>query len=111
MTTKTTKATPEQTGTAPATPAGPAGRPDPLPEQQPWRSPEDAKGWRVVYRGTGQRREITSGLVLELTPEQRAWVGQRARAAGITPHAIIKQLIDEARAADGSAAPEDDHRG
>jgi hypothetical protein len=69
----------------------------------PWKSIEDASGWKTTYRGTGQARELTSSLVLELTPEQNAWIDGAAEAAGITPHAVLKQLIDKARTADGGA--------
>src|SRR3954452_68743 len=44
-----------------------ARRPDPVPEQQPWRSDADVKGWRTVYRGDGQPRPVASSVVVELT--------------------------------------------
>jgi hypothetical protein len=75
-------------------------RPDPVPEQQPWRSPQDAKGWRTIYRGTGQRRQLRSSVVLELTPAQNEWIDGAAEAAGLTPHEFLGKLIDDARTAD-----------
>jgi hypothetical protein len=44
-------------------------------------------------------------VVLDLTPEQWSWVGRRARTSRATPHAVIRQLIDAARADDDSAEP------
>ena len=77
---------------------------EPGPWDAPWRSTADASGWETTYRGTGQTREVTSSLVLELTSEQNAWLDRAAEAAGITPHAVLKRLIDEARTA-GAAPP------
>ena len=67
----------------------------------PWKSADDATGWTATYRGTGRAHEVTSSLVLELTPEQNEWIDRVAEATGITPHAVLKRLIDEARAAAG----------
>jgi hypothetical protein len=101
--------TSKQTHTAPATPTdqvtadGPtrrARRPDPVPEQQPWRSNADAKGWRTVYRGDGQPRPVASSVVVELTADQDEWLDDAAAAAGLTLHEFIGDLIENARRAD-----------
>ncbi|MDQ3701251.1 MAG: hypothetical protein M3442_10060 [Chloroflexota bacterium] len=76
-----------------------AGWPDPVPEQQPWHTPEDAKGWRTVYRGSGQPRQVKNSVVLDLSPEQWAWLQHAAAAAGLTPHDVLGKLVDDARAA------------
>lgn len=49
-------------------------------------------------------------LALDLTPAQWVWVCDRARALEITPHTIVKQLIDKARntTGDGPAVTRDD---
>jgi hypothetical protein len=91
-----------QDGDASATSTAPG---QPGPWDAPWHRKEDATGWETVYRGTGQRREVTNRVVLDLTPEQWSWVGRRARSARATPHAVIRQLIDAARAVDDSVEP------
>ncbi|MBI3969876.1 MAG: hypothetical protein HY332_01185 [Chloroflexi bacterium] len=101
MTTKNMQGTQHTSAAEKATPAKPGRKAaQPGPWDAPWHHKEDSTGWETVYRGTGQRREITSSLVLELTPEQNEWVDRAAEAGGVTPHAIIRQLIDDARAAD-----------
>ena len=77
---------------------------EPGPWDAPWKSGDDASGWETTYRGSGEPRAITSSLVLELTSEQNEWIDRAAEAAGITPHAVLKGLIDEARTADRGAA-------
>jgi hypothetical protein len=74
--------------------------PDPTPEQQPWLTDEDTKGWQTVYRGTGQRRQVRSSVVVELTPEQRAWLDRAGQASGLLRHQLIDKLIEDARLAD-----------
>jgi hypothetical protein len=78
----------------------------PGPWDAPWHRKEDSTGWETVYRGTGQRREVRNILALELTPEQWSWLDHRARDGRHTPHAVVKQLIDNARAAEASAPEE-----
>jgi len=73
---------------------------DPLPEQQPWRSPEDAAGWRTVYRGKGRRRVLANSVVLDLTPEQWAWLSRVAAERNLLVPELLDELIDAARAAD-----------
>jgi hypothetical protein len=102
-TTDTTRPKDGRTGAEPA--AARSGPPDPIPEQQPWRSPEDAKGWRTIYRGQGRRRQVRSSVVLELTPAQNEWIDGAAEAAGLTLHEFLGKLIDDARAADVARAP------
>ena len=103
MTAKDTKrpTTSSPANGAPRRSKKPAAKPGPW--DAPWKSTENASGWETTYRGTGEAREVTSSLVLELTPEQNAWIDGAAEAAGITPHAVLKQLIDRARNADGGA--------
>ena len=71
----------------------------------PWHRTEDANGWETVYRGTGQHRHVKHSLVLDLTPEQWAWACDAARVARVTPHTIVKQLIDSARAGREDSTP------
>jgi hypothetical protein len=101
MTTKQTKRI--SAGPSPAN--GTSRKPDAVPGSwdAPWQKPDDAAGWETTYRGSGQAREVTSSFVLELTPEQNEWIDRVAEAAGITPHAVLKRLIDEARSADHGA--------
>ena len=83
------------------TTGGPADAPSrsPAAEPQPWHTDEDAKGWRTVYRGTGQRRQVHTGVLVDLTPEQKAWIDGAAEATGLTLVGFIHKLIDDARAA------------
>jgi hypothetical protein len=76
------------------------GPPDPLPEQRPWLTEEDTRGWRTVYRGAGRRGQVRSSVVVELTPEQREWLDRTGRATGLLRHQLIAKLIDDARLAD-----------
>lgn len=78
--------------------------PDPQPEQQPWRTREDAQGWQVVYRGRGERRQVRSALVVELTGDQEDWLDETAEAAGVSPDDLLRQLIDQARQAQATNA-------
>jgi hypothetical protein len=77
------------------------GPPDPAREQEPWFTDEDAKGWRTVYRGTGERRQganrVRSSVVVPLTPEQNDWIERTAEASGLLAHELIARLIDDAR--------------
>ncbi|MGH2354341.1 MAG: hypothetical protein ACRDI2_08320 [Chloroflexota bacterium] len=90
-----TAATPAEVAAAPAEAGG--------PWDAPRHTKEDSKGWRTIYRGNGQRRQVKSVLELELTPEQDAWLDRVAEAAGLTPHALLSKLIDDARAAEDAA--------
>jgi hypothetical protein len=77
-----------------------AGPPDPVPEQRPWLTEEDTRGWRTVYRGAGRRGRVRSSVVVELTPAQREWLDRTGRATGLLRHQLIAKLIDDARLAD-----------
>ncbi|HEV8634324.1 MAG TPA: hypothetical protein VG370_08840 [Chloroflexota bacterium] len=85
--------------TTKSTRQAPAGRPDPVPEQRPWLTAEDAAGWRTAYVGDGRRREVKSRMVLELSDEQWDWLEEAAEAAGLDEFALVRKLIDDARAA------------
>ena len=93
------------TGAAPAEPpatdaATDAATDDPEPEQQPWLTPEDSRGWQRVYRGTGQKREVRNSLLLDLTPEQWTWLTRTAQKRGVIMHNVLGSLIEQARLAD-----------
>jgi hypothetical protein len=77
----------------------------PGPWDAPWHRKEDSAGWETVYRGAGRRRHVKNTLVLELSPEQWAWLGRRARASHLTPHAVLKELIDTVRIAEEATVP------
>jgi hypothetical protein len=85
------------------TPAKPTWGADPVPEQQPWRTPDDAKGWRRIYRGTGQKRQVKHSVVLDLTPEQWSWLNRAAGARDAVLHDFLSALIEEARLTDEAA--------
>lgn len=96
MTNPSTKSLPDATVPGAGTPAAPG---EPGAWDAPWERREDAAGWETVYRGRGQRRPVRSVLEVELSPEQRAWIGPAARAAGLTRTEFVHKLIEEARLA------------
>jgi macrodomain Ter protein organizer (MatP/YcbG family) len=81
----------------PEMPVKPAWGADPVPEQERWQTPEDARGWRRIYRGTGQKRRVQHSVVLDLTPEQWNWLNRTASARGAVLHDILSALIEDAR--------------
>src|SRR5437867_3596714 len=83
---------------APALSAKRAWVADPVPEQQPWRFPEDAQGWQRIYRGTGQRRQVKNSVVVDLAPPQWTWLNRAAATQGLSLHEFLSKLIDEAAA-------------
>jgi hypothetical protein len=112
MTTKTTSTTAVGGGDDPARVSRDpeqGGPPDPVPEQRPWLTEEDTNGWRTVYRGTKQRRQVRSSVLVELTPEQRAWLDRAGKATGLLRHQLIAKLIDDARRADAAEPVERAH--
>ena len=69
-------------------------------DPQPWNSPEDAKGWRVVARGSGRPGPMPKiRLVVDLDDAQSDWLRREAARTGSDYIAVVKQLIDEKLAA------------
>jgi hypothetical protein len=69
-------------------------------EPQPWRSPEDRRGWRVAGRGRGVGAPPpTITVEVALDAAQSEWVETAAERAGVDYESYIKSLIDAARAA------------
>ena len=75
-----------------------ARRPKPRPEQQPWRTPEDAAGWRSVARGRHHPLGPKIRLTVHLDDERSAWLDSEAERAGLGYSALVLRLLDEARA-------------
>ena len=73
-------------------------RPKARPEQEPWRTPEDAAGWRLTARGRHHPAGPKLRLTLHLDDERSAWLDREAEQAGIGYSAFLLRLIDEARA-------------
>ena len=86
-TTDTTRAPPP-----PTTPARPEH-----PEQQPWHTPEDAKGWRVLARGKRQPRRIAVSVMVEFDLDQSEWLSEEAERTGQDYDEIVKRLVDSQR--------------
>jgi hypothetical protein len=63
----------------------------------------DAKGWRRLYRGTGQTRQVKHSVVLDLTPEQWSWLTRAAGGRDAVLHDFLSALIEEARLTDEAA--------
>jgi hypothetical protein len=74
-------------------------------DPQPWHTDADTAGWRTVYRGTGQPRDVRSSVVVELSAEQESWLDTVAEARGLTLAELVGRLIEEARIASQAGAP------
>jgi hypothetical protein len=66
-------------------------------EQQPWRTPEDTKGWRVLARGKRQPRRIAVSVMVEFDLDQSEWLSQEAERTGQDYDEIVKRLVDARR--------------
>jgi hypothetical protein len=67
------------------------------PEQQPWHTPEDAKGWQVLARGKRQPRRIAVSVLVEFDHDQSEWLSQEAERTGQDYDEIVKRLVDAQR--------------
>ena len=85
---------------APALSAKRAWVADPVPEQQPWRFPEDAQGWQRIYRGTGQRRQVKNSVVVgQFAPTSgETSYFSMALTKGSTLTACVNQALEEMKA-------------
>ena len=71
-------------------------------EPQPWLTADDAKGWTVVARGkrrSGSALAPLTRVVLDLDAEQSDWLDREVERTGVGYGELLKQLIDEKRAA------------
>lgn len=73
-----------------------------LPFPRPWRTPEDARGWRVAARGRDWPAlpEADVELAVPLSPDDYVWVARRAAAARLRPSAFVARLVAAARSED-----------
>lgn len=71
----------------------------PRPEQQPWLTPEEARGWRVVARGKRQPRRTAVSVMVDFDLDQSDWLSREAGRTGQHFDDIIKRLVDTERAA------------
>ena len=74
------------------------------PFPQPWRTPEDARGWRTVARGRKWPARPDAAVELEvvLPPDDYVWLARRSIKAGMRPSEYLAQLVAE-------ACSQDDH--
>lgn len=69
------------------------------PDPQPWRSPEDRKGWRTLprpRRGAGELPLI--GVEVEFDRAQSEWLRREAARTGLDYVELVRRLVDEVRA-------------
>ncbi|MBI3970737.1 MAG: hypothetical protein HY332_05560 [Chloroflexi bacterium] len=79
-------------------------------EPQPWRSAEDAKGWKVIARGRrrpGGAPVPLIRLTMHLDAAQSEWLRQEAERTGLGYDELMLKLLDDARAQ--RAVPPPDH--
>lgn len=85
----------ETTGTwtdrVPRTPRG---------EQQPWRTPEDARSWTRIHRGPAHGELPLIGVELDLDRAESEWLRREAQRTGLEYTEIVKRLVEDARRAD-----------
>jgi hypothetical protein len=66
---------------------------------QPWDDDDDTSEWETVALETDQPRGPQGArFVVDLDAEQKAWLFDRAEAAGVTPIEYLKHLVDRDRA-------------
>ena len=79
-------------------------RPTNEDEPRPWLSPEDAKGWRVVARGSGRPGKMPKiRVVVDLDDDQSAWLRHESERTGTDYISLVKRLIDEKRSGELAA--------
>jgi hypothetical protein len=66
-------------------------------DARPWQTPEDTAGWSVRAKGDGHAEAPPSiRVVLDLSPEQSAWLRDEARRTGLDYVALVEQLLEQA---------------
>jgi hypothetical protein len=71
-------------------------------EPQPWRTPEDRKGWHSVPR-TRRNGQVSPPLVsveVDFNREQSDWLSAECDRTGLNYVTLVKKLVEDARAAD-----------
>ncbi len=68
-------------------------------EPQPWRNAEDAEGWQPVRRekrGPGHWPLV--GVEVDFDHKRSDWLRSEARRTGLDYVALVRKLVDDARA-------------
>lgn len=69
------------------------------PDPEPPRAGEDRKRWRVVGRGTGVAKgRPLVGVEVLFDREQSDWLAAESDRTGLDYVALVKKLVDDARA-------------
>jgi hypothetical protein len=67
-------------------------------EPRPWRTPEDARGWRVLARGRGGPQPPPLVAVeVEFDQAQSEWLRREAERTGLDYPDLVVRLVDAAR--------------
>jgi hypothetical protein len=73
-------------------------RPTTTEEPQPWRTPEDRKGWRPVPRvRRGSAGPPLVSVEVDFDQAQSEWLAAEADRTGLNYVALVKKLVDDAR--------------
>lgn len=67
-------------------------------EPQPWRSPEDRQGWHPVPRVRRGEGQPLVSVEVDFDRAQSDWLAAEARRTGLDYVALVKKLVDDARA-------------
>lgn len=72
----------------------------PEPEQRPWLTADDTRGWERVARGSGAPEPPPLiRVVVDLNAEQSAWLREEAKRTGLDYVTLVEQLVEERRVA------------
>jgi hypothetical protein len=72
----------------------------PRPEQQPWLTEDDAKGWTRIHRGPATGKMPLIGVELDFDRPQSEWVRREAERTGLEYTEVVRRLVEQARQAD-----------
>ena len=75
-------------------------RTPPRPEQQPWLTGDDLKGWTRIHRGPAKGKMPLISVEIDLDRPQSEWVRSEAKRTGLDYTEVVKGLVEQARQAD-----------
>jgi hypothetical protein len=68
-------------------------------EPQPWRTDEDVRGWRRVGRAHAGPDPVGTTILVDVTPEEAAWLDRVGATADLTPSGVLRALLEQAQQA------------
>ena len=69
----------------------------PQPEQRPWDSVEDTKGWTRIYRGRGKGKMPLISVQVDFDRAQSEWLRAESARTGFDYATLVGRLIEAAR--------------